>query len=121
MLTHRLPVLLRVMVAVTTSSLIISAIFPVPDSATLSDISLFPVFILGLAFISMLLIVLGIAGRLAALVLTFVAALFILGTGLDFTNGLMLSSTIALMLLGTGAFSLWKPEDKFLNRRAGTT
>jgi hypothetical protein len=45
------------------------------------------------------------------------AAAFILGTRLNFTNGLMLSSTIAIMLLGTGAFSLWKPEDRFLNRR----
>jgi len=118
-LTYWLPVPLRIVVAVTTMSLVITSVFPIPASATLSDADPFLTSIVGLAFISMLLVVFGAAGRLATLGLIPLAATFILGTGLDFTNGLMLSSTIAIMLLGTGAFSLWKPEDRFLNRRAG--
>jgi CDP-diacylglycerol---glycerol-3-phosphate 3-phosphatidyltransferase len=118
-LTYRLPVLLRLVVAIATMNLVIPAIFPVPDSLSLSDLSLFSVFIIGLAFFSMLLILLGFAGRLASLGLVGVAAVFAADRPLDIAAGLMLASTIAVMLLGTGAFSLWKPEDRFLNRRAG--
>jgi CDP-diacylglycerol--glycerol-3-phosphate 3-phosphatidyltransferase len=117
-LTYWLPVLLRIVVAISTMSLIITAVLPIPDSAKLTDADPILTIIVGLACISMLLVVFGVAGRLVMLGLISLAALFILGNGLDFTNGLMLSSTIAIMLLGTGAFSLWKPEDRFLNRRA---
>jgi len=118
-LTYWLPVLLRIVAAVTTTSLVITSVFPIPDSATLNEVDPFLTSIVGLTFTSMLLVVFGAAGRLATLGLIPLATAFILGTGLDFSNGLMLSSTIAIMLLGTGAFSLWKPEDRFLNRRAG--
>jgi CDP-diacylglycerol--glycerol-3-phosphate 3-phosphatidyltransferase len=118
-LTYRLPVLLRLVVAITTMSLIIPAILPIPGFATFNNITFSSVFIMGLAVTSMLLMVLGFAGRLAGLGLIGVAAAFASDRPLDVVAGLMLASTIAVMLLGTGAFSLWKPEDRFLNRGAG--
>jgi len=30
-----------------------------------------------------------------------------------------LACTIAVMLLGSGAYSIWRPEDALLSRRAG--
>jgi hypothetical protein len=75
-------------------------------------------FIISLGLFCIPLLTLGLAGRLAALGLLVVAAANILAAGLHFDNGLMLASTIYVMLFGTGALSLWQPEDRFINRRA---
>jgi CDP-diacylglycerol--glycerol-3-phosphate 3-phosphatidyltransferase len=64
-------------------------------------------------------LVLGVAGRLAALGLLVAACSAILARGLDAGNGLALACTIAIMLLGSGAYSIWRPEDALLSRRAG--
>ena len=39
--------------------------------------------------------------------------------GLDWANGVALATAVCLMLLGTGPLSPWKPEERFLLRRAG--
>ena len=76
------------------------------------------VFILVLGLLVTPLVALGIAGRLSALGLLLVVSANILSTGLQIDNGLMLVSTIYLMLWGSGNFSLWAPEDRFLHRQA---
>jgi CDP-diacylglycerol--glycerol-3-phosphate 3-phosphatidyltransferase len=76
--------------------------------------------IFGLAVVvATIMVALGAAGRLAALGLLVAACSPILAHGLDVLNGLMLVCAIALMLLGSGAYSIWRPEDALLNRRAG--
>ncbi len=120
-LTHWLPVGLRIIVVLTVINLISSTTTPVAQFVwvAIPHPNLLALFILGLALITTPLVLLGIAGRLAALALLIVASANTLTIGLAPNNGLMLSLTISLMLLGTGAFSLWKPEDKFLNHQAG--
>jgi CDP-diacylglycerol--glycerol-3-phosphate 3-phosphatidyltransferase len=71
------------------------------------------------AAVASAMLTLGVAGRLAALGLLAIACVDILARGLDPANGLVLAGTVAIMLLGTGVFSIWRPEDALLNRRAG--
>jgi CDP-diacylglycerol--glycerol-3-phosphate 3-phosphatidyltransferase len=75
--------------------------------------------IFGLAVVAAAMLALGAAGRLAALGLLVAACGALLTHGLDVLNGLTLVCTIAVMLLGSGAYSIWRPEDALLNRRAG--
>lgn len=69
--------------------------------------------------ITLLLILPGIAGRIAALSLMFVMGAAMLYAELNWGNGIALVSTIGLVILGSGRFSLWAPEETFLRRRAG--
>ena len=69
--------------------------------------------------LTVLLILLGIAGRIAALSLMFVMGAAIMFAELNWGNGIILISTIGLVILGSGRFSLWAPEETFLRRRAG--
>jgi hypothetical protein len=62
---------------------------------------------------------LGVAGRLAALGLLTVACVDILASGFKLGNGLVLAGTIGIMHFGSGALSIWRPEDTVLSRRAG--
>jgi CDP-diacylglycerol--glycerol-3-phosphate 3-phosphatidyltransferase len=76
--------------------------------------------ILGLVMsIAAIMLALGVAGRLAALGLLVATCSVILTHGLEVGNGLMLVCTVAVTLLGSGAYSIWRPEDALLNRRAG--
>ena len=65
------------------------------------------------------LVLLGAMGRLAAFWLIFPIGFDMVTRGLDWANGLALATAVCLMLLGTGPFSRWKPEERFLLRRAG--
>jgi CDP-diacylglycerol--glycerol-3-phosphate 3-phosphatidyltransferase len=69
--------------------------------------------------IATILLILGAAGRLAALALLVAASAHVLSQGLDVLNGYLLVSTNALMILGSGAFSCWRPEEPLLKQRAG--
>jgi CDP-diacylglycerol--glycerol-3-phosphate 3-phosphatidyltransferase len=62
---------------------------------------------------------LGAAGRLGAAALALCAAAGIQATGLTTTNGLALVASILLLYLGSGACTAWRPEDRWLTRRAG--
>ena len=73
----------------------------------------------GLGILASLLVVLGAMGRLASLVLLFPLGFDIAARGLTVTNGLALTCTLAVLMLGTGALSLWQPEETFMVRRAG--
>ena len=65
------------------------------------------------------LILAGIAGRIAALVLLLPLALIILQDGLNAAIAVLLVFAVLILILGTGKFSLWKPEEQVFSRRAG--
>jgi hypothetical protein len=65
-------------------------------------------------------LLLGIVGRVAALLLVPLACLDILAHGLDYTNnGLLLACLIIITHLGSGYLALWRPEEPFLHRKLG--
>ena len=65
------------------------------------------------------LVLFGTMGRLAAFWLMFPLGFDMVTRGLDWPNGVGLVTAVCLMLLGTGPLSRWKPEERFLLRRAG--
>jgi len=66
-----------------------------------------------------LLIGLGIAGRAAASILLFPIGFTIVAAGLTREPGLLLSGILTVLILGTGAYSLWQPEDRVFTRWLG--
>lgn len=65
------------------------------------------------------LIGLGIAGRGAAFMLLFPVGFTIVAAGLTDGSAVLLSGVLTVVILGTGAFSLWQPEDRIFTRRLG--
>jgi uncharacterized membrane protein YphA (DoxX/SURF4 family) len=65
------------------------------------------------------LVLVGAMGRLAAFWLVFPLGFDMVTRGLDWANGVGLATAVCLMLLGTGPLSRWKPEERYLLRRAG--
>lgn len=123
--THWLPVLLRtVAVAVFLMLLALAlstdgqgvATFAVPGS---SQPQISGTLILLVALPGLPMVALGWLGRLGALLLIVAASASVLNAGLGALNGLLLASLITLLFTGSGAFSLWRPEDRILSRRAG--
>ncbi len=64
-------------------------------------------------------VALGVMGRLFSLLLVFPIGFDMITCGLTPENGMALACTVVLMMLGTGPFSLWRPEERFMVRRAG--
>jgi CDP-diacylglycerol--glycerol-3-phosphate 3-phosphatidyltransferase len=63
---------------------------------------------------------LGIVGRVAALVLAGLACLDITVTGLDWGgNAWLFIAAVVVAHAGSGRLALWRPEDPILNRRPG--
>lgn len=60
---------------------------------------------------------LGAAGRLASLALIVTIGWLRAGEGLAVAEAVLLASGALLMVLGTGALSLWQPEEAVLSRR----
>ena len=58
-------------------------------------------------------------GRVMALWLLFPLAVDMLANDANIINSTAIACVILIALLGTGAYSLWQPEDRFLYRRAG--
>jgi CDP-diacylglycerol--glycerol-3-phosphate 3-phosphatidyltransferase len=103
-----LPPILRILIAATAAwQLVGGSILP---ATSMSIITL---------IILTLLVVLGVAGRLSATLLSIVISLAASRLGLDAPRALILACAVLLMLLGTGALSLWQPEEIFLTRRYG--
>jgi hypothetical protein len=69
------------------------------------------------ALLAMLLM--GWMGRCAALLLSLVLAHFLSAQPSSGAMMILFVTATALMLTGTGRFSLWRPEEMFLTRRAG--
>ena len=61
----------------------------------------------------------GCAARLAAIPLLFPIGFDIATRGLTWANGLALISTLGLAFFGSGSYSFWRPEQRFLQPRGG--
>lgn len=75
--------------------------------------------IFGLQIMVMLLLVFGVAGRVAA-----IAGLLLLGiqqiyTGLNLAQYFLIFVYVTILYLGTGKHSLWKPEDRLIFKKVG--
>jgi CDP-diacylglycerol--glycerol-3-phosphate 3-phosphatidyltransferase len=64
-------------------------------------------------------ITLGIMGRTMTLVVMFPIGFEMATKGANGLNGAAMAGAVLIFLLGTGAFSMWQPEERFLVRRAG--
>jgi hypothetical protein len=69
--------------------------------------------------IGTLMIALGAAGRIAALIILFSVGMYVNNFGLNITEALIVVCAAALLYLGTGPFSLWNPEQRIITRRLG--
>ncbi|MBW7881146.1 MAG: CDP-alcohol phosphatidyltransferase family protein [Caldilineaceae bacterium] len=69
--------------------------------------------------VAALLLLLGVVGRLAAVVLVALACADMLASGLYLGNELLLACAIIVAHLGSGKFALWKPEEHFIHTRLG--
>lgn len=69
--------------------------------------------------ISTLMIALGAAGRIAALIILFGVGMYVNNYGLSISESLLVVGAGALLYLGTGPYSLWNPEHGILTRRLG--
>ena len=69
--------------------------------------------------VGLVLILFGVAGRAASLVLLFPQGLTILAAGLTPVRAMALAAMIGILYLGTGIASLWQPEKSLFARRAG--
>lgn len=66
-----------------------------------------------------IMITLGVNGRFFAVILSCLLAWFFLSHPMNFLDALMLVSVIWVMQLGTGGFSLYRWDDKWVNRYDG--
>jgi CDP-diacylglycerol--glycerol-3-phosphate 3-phosphatidyltransferase len=66
-----------------------------------------------------LLLTFGAAGRLASMAILFSAGLHLRVSSLATLDILVIMIATALFFLGTGAYSLWKPEDNLIRHRLG--
>lgn len=62
---------------------------------------------------------LGLGGRLCAIILLVIIAHEQNNKQIDITTTIIIFSSVWLMLLGTGSFSLWQWDDRWVNRRDG--
>lgn len=72
-----------------------------------------------LAMVSLLLIAMGAAGRLASIFLLFGIGIYQNYFGLYFSEILLVAGASALFYLGSGPYSLWKPERDIIAKRLG--
>ena len=73
-------------------------------------------FIIG---IGTLMIAVGAAGRIAALIILFGVGMYVNSFGLNVTEALLVVGAAAILYIGTGPYSIWNPERGILTRRLG--
>ncbi len=66
-------------------------------------------------------VVSGFAGRAAALLFLIPLGAEILADGLLWPSSIALVAAVAIILLGTGPLSVWRPEERYLFARPGTS
>jgi CDP-diacylglycerol--glycerol-3-phosphate 3-phosphatidyltransferase len=124
-ITRHLPVLLRVIVLIL---LIEIALSETQSSAMLpraltGHYSSYPfIWIMAILIfqgIGGMLLALGAAGRIAALAVLFSKGLLLHFASLTYADLFLILCSAGLFFLGTGAYSLWKPEDRLIYRRLG--
>ncbi len=76
-------------------------------------------FLAVIGLVAMVTITLGTMGRIMAVVFLFPLGFEMLTTGPYWINIIALTCVLLIMMLGTGALSLWRPEERYMYRRAG--
>lgn len=71
------------------------------------------------AWLGLLMLASGTMGRIFSLVLIFPVGFDIASQGLTWANGTAAGCLVCLILLGTGYFSLWMPEERFMMEKLG--
>jgi CDP-diacylglycerol--glycerol-3-phosphate 3-phosphatidyltransferase len=71
------------------------------------------------SLLSLASIALGAMGRTAAILGLFPVGFTTIAAGLNIERGTALTGLLLVLILGTGKWSLWKPEDRWFQRRAG--
>lgn len=94
----------------------LTAPFDVSDSTILTQWSGWLLLIVG---IGTMMIAVGAAGRIAALIVLFGVGMYINNFGLNLTEALLVVGASGLLYLGTGPYSLWNPEQKLIAQRLG--
>jgi len=69
--------------------------------------------------LSIIMLLTGVAGRVATLVLIGLLGWYYMSNPLDLIGYLLIFSVIWSMLLGTGRFSLWQGDSDWVNRYDG--
>ena len=72
-----------------------------------------------IGLVAMVMITLGAMGRIMAVVILFPLGFEMIATGPNGVNSIALTCVIVIMMLGTGALSLWRPEERYMYRHAG--
>lgn len=112
-----LPIVLRLTAAV---ALVPSTVGWIESSAAGSPWSISARAVLAITqAVTGVLLIIGAAGRTAALVCLFPLGLASLGVGLSPVRAAALISVLGILILGTGAASVWRPEDRIFRTRAG--
>jgi hypothetical protein len=114
LILHYLPPAARLALAVLMALLVVRG-----ASAAGDGLRAAPSILLGLQVLATACIALGWAGRPAALGLIVPLGLGAFAEDLSLLRGWALGLAIAVLILGTGALSLWKPEESVFRRRAG--
>ncbi|HJW89852.1 MAG TPA: CDP-alcohol phosphatidyltransferase family protein [Anaerolineales bacterium] len=126
-LTHWLPLLLRLGVVLLLVARLSTQIAADPSPAFLESRQGLALFspavatLLGFQLLGLVLIAFGAAGRLGALAVLFAAGFHQHLAGLDLVDLLLITGGTCLFFLGTGPLSLWKPEDRIIQKRLGET
>ena len=76
-------------------------------------------FLAGVGLIAMVMITMGAMGRIMAFFILFPLGFDMIVTGPNLVNTIAISCVIMILMLGTGARSLWQPEERFMYLRAG--
>jgi CDP-diacylglycerol--glycerol-3-phosphate 3-phosphatidyltransferase len=110
---ERLPVVLRVIVLLSfLAALEKTAAFFSGNAGGPFDI--FGPIARSVLLLSVVMVSLGVAGRLAALPILLLSGLWISSQGSDPMWCLLLVAAAALLISGSGILSLWRPEEKYL-------
>ena len=113
-LLHYLPPAVRLALAAAMALLVMRGASALGDGLHVGQAIL-----LGLQLVATACIALGWAGRLAAIGLIVPLGPGAFAEDLSLLRGWALGMAIAVLILGTGALSLWKPEETVFRRRAG--
>jgi hypothetical protein len=69
--------------------------------------------------LGLLMIAIGAAGRIAALMVLFGVGIYVNNFGLNTGEALLVLGAAITLYSGTGPYSLWKPEQEIITRRLG--
>ncbi len=107
--------ILRLVVAITLVWLLVRFLIPGPG---FDPLALFAMMIF-FGFLGGILLVLGAAGRVAALAVLFSLSILLRFTPLGIVEILLIVGASAVFYLGTGAYSVWTPEKQLISKRIG--